>query len=147
MDIYLQKGREVLNSQAFSRMMEAELDTLSPGKAEMSLNIKYDYKQSYGFVHGGVISYMADNCLTFAGATYLGNCVTSEFKINYLFPAIGERLIATASVISHTWRQAVCECRLSVERQGQRSLVAAAQGTIVKVENDVTASGVTESAR
>lgn len=140
MDNYLKMGREVLNAQAFSRMMEAELNSLSPGHAEMALNIKTEHKQSYGFVHGGVISYMADNCLTFAGATYLGNCVTSEFKINYLLPAIGERLTATASVISHTVRQAVCECRLSVVRDGQVSLVAAAQGTIVKVE-DLTATG------
>jgi uncharacterized protein (TIGR00369 family) len=146
-DTYLQKGREVLQAQAFSRMMEAQLNALWPGHAEMALNIKPDHKQSYGFVHGGVISYMADNCLTFAGATYLGNCVTSEFKINYLVPAIGERLTATASVISHTLRQAVCECRLSVERQGQVTLVAAAQGTIVKVENDVTAGGGVESGR
>lgn len=140
MDNYLKMGREVLNAQAFSRMMEAELISLSPGHAEMALNIKPDHKQSYGFVHGGVISYMADNCLTFAGATYLGNCVTSEFKINYLLPAIGDRITVTASVISHTLRQAVCECRLSVEHKGQVSLVAAAQGTIVKVENDVTAA-------
>jgi len=130
-------GQEVLVSQPFSRLLGTELCELSEGYAELALRIREDFKQSYGFVHGGVVSYLADNCLTFAGATVLGNCVTSEFKINYVMPTIGDRLVAKSTVLAVALRQAVCECRLYVERGRETMLVAVAQGTIVKIETDV----------
>ncbi len=130
-------GQQVLVSQPFSRLLGAELCELSEGYAELSLRIREDFKQSYGYVHGGVVSYLADNCLTFAGATVLGNCVTSEFKINYVMPTIGELLIAKSSVLAFALRQAVCECKVYVVRNKESMLVAVAQGTIVKIETDI----------
>jgi len=130
-------GQQVLVSQPFSRLLGTELYELSEGYAELSLRIREDFKQSYGFVHGGVVSYLADNCLTFAGATVLGNCVTSEFKINYVMPTIGDRLVAKSTVLSFALRQAVCECKVYVARGQESMLVAVAQGTIVKIDTDV----------
>ena len=60
--------------------------------------------------------------------------MTSEFKINYLRPAIGETLIARASVLSSGKKQAVCECKISVVSDKGEVMVAVAQGTISKVE-------------
>jgi uncharacterized protein (TIGR00369 family) len=130
-------GQQVLVSQPFSQLLGTELCALSEGYAELSLKIREDFKQSYGYVHGGVVSYLADNCLTFAGATVLGNCVTSEFKINYVMPTIGELLIAKSSVLAFALRQAVCECKVYVVRNQKSMLVAVAQGTIVKIETDI----------
>jgi uncharacterized protein (TIGR00369 family) len=134
---FFDKGQQVLVSQPFSQLLGTQLRDLSEGYAELALRIREDFKQSYGFVHGGVISYLADNCLTFAGATVLGNCVTSEFKINYVMPSIGELLVAKATVLSFALRQAVCECKVYVVRGGESMLVAAAQGTIARIETDV----------
>lgn len=134
MSAFFDKGLQVLVSQPFSRLLGTQLRELSKGYAELGLKIRDDLKQSYGFVHGGVVSYLADNCLTFAGATLLGHCVTSEFKINYVMPSIGELLIARSTVLSCALRQAVCECKIHVVRGGESMLVAVAQGTIVKVE-------------
>jgi uncharacterized protein (TIGR00369 family) len=137
---FLDKGREVLESQPFSCFMGAELTSLSQGNAELTLLVRDSFKQSYGYVHGGVVSYLADNCLTFAGATLLGNCVTSEFKINYVLPAIGEKLIAKSTVLSCGLRQAVCECRIyilkneAVLKTEEPVLIAVALGTIVKIQ-------------
>ncbi|RYG12168.1 MAG: PaaI family thioesterase [Chitinophagaceae bacterium] len=131
---YLEEGKKVLHSQPFSVLLGTELVALAEGSAELSLEIRDDFKQSYGFVHGGVVSYLADNCLTFAGASMLGQCVTSEFKINYVMPSIGEKLIAKASVLSCALRQAVCECKIYSVKNNSTLLVAVAQGTIVKVD-------------
>jgi uncharacterized protein (TIGR00369 family) len=132
---FLDKGKEVLESQPFSCLMGAELTSLSQGNAELALQIRESFKQSYGYVHGGVVSYLADNCLTFAGATLLGNCVTSEFKINYVLPAIGEKLIAKSTVLSCSLRQAVCECRVYALGDSEEAvLIAVALGTIVKIQ-------------
>jgi uncharacterized protein (TIGR00369 family) len=78
-----------------------------------------------------VLSYLADNALTYAGGTALnGPAVTSEMKINYVRPAIGERLIARAVAIHTGKTQSVCRCDVFVIKDGQEKLCAVAQGTI-----------------
>ncbi|WP_423803847.1 PaaI family thioesterase [Paremcibacter congregatus] len=126
-------GRNILKSQPFSLLIKAELTAFKTGSAEISLAIRDELKQQHGFVHGGVVSYLADNCLTYAGGSVLGDCVTLEYKINYLRPAIGHTLIARATVLSSGKRQAVCECKVFAVSEDGEILVAAAQGTISKL--------------
>jgi uncharacterized protein (TIGR00369 family) len=92
-------GKSILKSQPFSMQLGAELISLSPGTAEIAISANDQMKQQHGFLHGGIVSYLADNSLTFAGGSVLGDSVTSEFKINYLRPCIGERVLARAKVI------------------------------------------------
>jgi uncharacterized protein (TIGR00369 family) len=123
-----------LARQAFSKLVGAELMSISPGSAELALPIKDSLTQQHGLVHGGVVSYLADNALAFAGGSVLGNSVTLEMKINYLRPAVGERLVASAKVVSSSKRFAVCECRVTASTGAESILVAAALGTICKVD-------------
>ena len=128
---WLTLGRAVLAEQPFSVLIGAELAAASPGLCELHVPITESIKQQNGFVHGGVVSYAADNALTYAGGTALGvPTVTSEFKINYVRPAVGERLIARARA-EHVGRtQAVCRCEVFVVNAGEEILCALAQGTI-----------------
>jgi uncharacterized protein (TIGR00369 family) len=124
-------GREVLLRQPFSRMLGAELTALEPGKVTLELPVRYDLLQQDGFVHGGVLSYLADNALTYAGGTAMRvPVVTSEFKINYLRPAKGERLLARAESVASGRTQCVCRCEVFVVEGGKTTLCAVAQGTI-----------------
>ncbi len=127
-------GRSILESQPFSQWVGARLTVLEIGRAEITLPIKEEFTQQHGFVHGGVVGYLADNCLTFAGGSVLGDSLTSEYKINYVKPAISHTLVARATVISSGKRQAVCECKVFSENGAGEVLVAVAQGTIIKVE-------------
>lgn len=127
------RGQQVLSQQPFSALLGARLDAFSPGLAELSVPVAPGLLQQHGFVHGGVLSYLADNALTFAGGSVLGDSVTSEFKINYLRPAKdAERLLAVATVVGSGKTQAVCRCDIFVLRGAERTLCAAAQGTIRK---------------
>ena len=132
----LQWGRQVLKQQAFSELLGTELDIFEPGTAQLSLAMEPKLLQQNGFVHGGVLAYLADNALTYAGGSVLGPVVlTSEFKINYLRPAKGcERLVALATVVGNGKSQAVCRCDVFMETKGERKLCAAAQGTIRKAD-------------
>lgn len=124
-------GRSVLASQPFNVLVGAELVGGGRGEAEMRVPITAQLAQQHGFVHGGVISFAADNALTFAGGSVLGPAVvTSEFKINYLRPATGDFLVARARVIHHGRRQAVCVCEVFASEDGTEVLCALAQGTI-----------------
>ena len=126
-------GKKVLKSQPFSLLLGTELILFEPGKAILSLSVREELKQQHGFVHGGVISYLADNALTYAGGSVLGDSVTSKFKINYLRPALGPKLEARASVVSSGDKQAICKCSVFTIDGEDEKLVAAAQGTIRKI--------------
>ena len=129
----LASGRDAMGRQPFSALLNARLDAFAPGLAEISVPVGPGLLQQHGFVHGGVLSYLADNALTFAGGSVLGDAVTSEFKINYLRPAKdADRLLAVATVVGSGKTQAVCRCDIFVLQGDGRTLCAAAQGTIRK---------------
>jgi uncharacterized protein (TIGR00369 family) len=133
MDDWFAWGCKALADQPFSRLLGAELVRLERGYAELRVPIKHELKQHYGFVHGGVLSYAADNALTYVGATVLDALVvTSEFKINYVRPGLGDYILARATLVHAGRNQAVCRCDVFVSRDGSEKLCAVAQGTIVK---------------
>ncbi len=134
MTLPLELARQVLAAQPFSVLVGAQLTGFSEGLAELSIPITDALKQQHGFVHGGVICYAADNALTYAGASALGtDVVTSEIKINYLRPVIGEQLVARASVIHAGRNQAVCRCDVFVSGEQGERLCATSQGTITRL--------------
>lgn len=134
-DDLLARGRQILAAQPFSALLGAELLALAPGHAEIALPHAERLLQQHGFVHGGVLAYLADNTLTFAGGSVLGDALTAEFKINFLRPARdAERLLAVAEVVDASRRQALCRCEVFSVQGTERRLCAAAQGSIRKAE-------------
>lgn len=124
-------GQDILSNQPISQLLGAELLQLEKGVAVLRLKISNEIKQQHGFAHGGVIGYLADNALYFAAASVQGDSVTSEYKINYLKPAIGELLEARAKIVATSRRQSVCQCEVFCIQGGNEVLVALAQGTIL----------------
>lgn len=133
----LSLGRSVLQQQAFSRLLGTELSAWDAQQCTLELPLRPELLQQNGFAHGGVVSYLADNALTYAGGGALGSgVVTSEFKINYVRPAVGERLVARASTAAVSKTQAVCRCDVFAVYGGQEKLCAVAQGTIVRLARE-----------
>jgi uncharacterized protein (TIGR00369 family) len=146
-EVFLAMGREVLAAQAFSQLLGAQLQALSPGHCELHLPLRPELLQQHGFAHGGVLSYVADNALTYAGGTAMQvPVVTSEFKINYLRPAVGELLIARARAVHHSRSQAVCQCDVYVVHSGVEKLCAVAQGTIAALPGKASGANAAEAA-
>jgi uncharacterized protein (TIGR00369 family) len=130
-DATLARGQAVLAQQPFSTLLGVHLTALSDAGAELRLPVRDALRQQYGFVHGGVLAYLADNAMTFAGAVFLGQrTVTLEMKLNYIRPAGGEELIARAAALSAGRTQSVVRCEIVAVRDGAERLCAAAQGTI-----------------
>ncbi len=127
----LAHAQQILASQPFSALLGAQLTVYSEDLVEIRLVIVDNLKQQYGFVHGGVLSFLADNALTFAGGLRLsGQIATAEYKINYLRPALGTELVARGKVLSAGGSQAVTRCEVYMVLDGAERLCAAAQGTI-----------------
>ncbi|MEC3918823.1 PaaI family thioesterase [Nocardia sp. CDC160] len=131
-----EQARAVLAAQPFSVLVGAELTAFDADAAVLEVTIRDDLRQQFGYVHGGVLSYLADNTITFAGGTVLGpHVLTGGFTITYLRPADGIALRAVSRVVDATRRQAVCDCRIyAVPAVGDPVLCATAQGTVRAIE-------------
>ncbi|EKT81273.1 PaaI family thioesterase [Rhodococcus opacus] len=124
-------AQAVLAAQPFSMLVGARMTQFGEGGATLEIPVRDELRQQNGFVHGGVLSYAADNALTFAAGTVLGaNIMTAGFTITYLRPAQGVLLRADARADASTRRQALCRCDIyAVQDDGSEVLCAAAQGT------------------
>ncbi|MGW5273851.1 PaaI family thioesterase [Streptomyces sp. NPDC004044] len=133
----LQMAQKVLDSQPFSRLVGARITAFGDGSATLEVDIRPELQQQNGFVHGGVLSYAADNSITFAAGTTLGPAVlTGGFSIQYIRPATGRTLIARATVVHTGRRQAVVRCDLlAAADDGAETLCAVAQGTVLSARN------------
>lgn len=130
----LAMARQVLAAQAFSRLLGTEITAFGRDGVTLTLPLRDDLLQQNGFAHGGVLSYLADNALTFAAGACLGPAVlTAEYKINYVRPAVGLALVARATALYAGKSSATCRCDVfSVAKDGSEKLCAAAQGTIAR---------------
>jgi len=124
-------AQAVLAAQPFSVLVGARMTQFGEGGATLEIPVRDELRQQNGFVHGGVLSYAADNALTFAAGTVLGaNIMTAGFTITYLRRAQGVLLRADARADASTRRQALCRCDIyAVQDDGSEVLCAAAQGT------------------
>ncbi|WP_208021175.1 PaaI family thioesterase [Paracoccus alkanivorans] len=130
----LDLARSIFAKQPFTRYLGAELLELSDTGAIIQLRLREELRQQHGFAHGGVLSYLADNAITFAGGMALkSDALTSEFKINYLRPAQATLLRAEAGAVSVSGRQAVCQCSIYAIDDADKTLCALAQGTVVRI--------------
>src|SRR5947208_1783369 len=96
-DMTFPDAERVLESQSIMRTMGARATKLEAGPVEMELRFADHILQQHGFVHGGVITTIADSACGFAAMSLLpegSNVLTVEFKVNLLSPAKGDRFVA-----------------------------------------------------
>jgi uncharacterized protein (TIGR00369 family) len=111
-ELTLDDARRVLAAQPFSRLIGARVVEFRPGAATLGLDFADHLRQQHGFAHGGVLAYLADNAITFAGGSVLGPAVmTAEISVKYLAPARGD-LQAHAQVVGTAGRTAECRCEI-----------------------------------
>lgn len=112
-ELTLEQARAALAAQPFSVLLGAEVLEFAHGHAVLALAADERLRQQHGFIHGGVLAYLADNALTFAAGSVLGPAVlTAGMSVRYVAPARGD-LRATARVVSVDDRTAQCECEIA----------------------------------
>ena len=94
--------RQSFARSGFMTGMGAHIVTLEPGRCVLEMPFSDRVTQQHGFFHGGAIATLADTAGGYAAMTTVpdGNDVlTLEYKINFLRPALGERIIAESLVL------------------------------------------------
>ena len=121
---------EVQGSSPAWRWLGIEMVDAGDGRATVEMTPTGDMANHSGFVHGGMITALADSAMGRSLRTLVPGVVRAmsfDLKLNFISAAkVGETLRATGHVIHSGRRTAVTECR--VEGPGGR-LVATASGT------------------
>lgn len=133
---FARRVREIFQQAAFVSDLGIRLADLGAGWCESVLAVAPKHRQQDGYVHAGVQATIADHTAGGAAGTLAaeGNLVlTVEFKINFLRPALGERLRCRATVLRQGKTLNVAESEVFAERDGSEKMVAKAMVTLAVV--------------
>jgi uncharacterized protein (TIGR00369 family) len=124
--------------QGFLAKIGTTLVEVTPGSATLSVTYSADISQQQGFFHGAVIGALGDCAGGYAALSLMpagSEVVTVEYKVNFLKPAVGERLTATAKVLRAGRSLTIAQADVyTTDADGYRIPVAAVQGTFMRVE-------------
>jgi uncharacterized protein (TIGR00369 family) len=130
------KVRNSFARQGFMTNIGARLTSILPGEVEIELLWRQDITQQQGFVHGAVVAAILDTACGYASFTLMPanvEVVTVEFKINFIAPAIGDKVIARGQVIKAGKTLTVCSGNAFAVKEGKEKLVATLQATMMAV--------------
>ena len=97
--------------QAFVNTIGAELGDVDRGLVDIHLPRNRSLDQQYGFVHGGVLTALADAAAGYAALTVSPadkGVLTTELKVNFLRPASGDKLLAKGRVLKPGRTLSIC---------------------------------------
>jgi len=116
----------------------ATLTRVRSGEVTIELPIRSDLTQQHGFVHAGIVTLVADTACGYAALTLmppLAAVLSVEFKVNFLSPATGEKLIARGWVIKPGKTIMVCQGEIHARNGGEDKLVAIILATMITRED------------
>ncbi|MEL6540700.1 MAG: PaaI family thioesterase [Pseudomonadota bacterium] len=124
--------RVAVKGSGFSNWLDVEPLKVWQGQSELLLDLRPEMTQHHGFAHGAIVGVMADNACAWAGASMVGDVVTGNYTINFLRPALGQKLRAKGEVVKPGKRQVVVRSDVYAESEGEEPIhVATAQATII----------------
>ena len=125
--------REKLKRQHFMHLIGANLTRIEAGRVEAELPLGVQHQQQRGFAHGGLVATMADLAAGFAALTLVPEnfgVVTSDLKVSYLNPGVGQRIKAIGWVLKAGRRLHFCEAEVWCDDV----LIAKASATMAVLE-------------
>ncbi|MFN3584201.1 PaaI family thioesterase [Phenylobacterium sp.] len=118
-----------LNGQGMLHHLGVEIDEVAPGRVTLSLPFRKAVAQQNGFFHGAAIGFLVDDATAAAAGTVVRDgetVLTAEYKINFVAPGIGERLVCRAEAIKAGRTLIPVEARVFAVKDGRETLCAVA---------------------
>ena len=131
---YVERVRSSFARQGAMKLIGAQMLAVAPGYCEIAVNPRPEISQQHGYVHAGVIGAIVDAAGGYAGFSLFpedSSVLTVEFKLNLLAPATGDRLVAEGHVVKAGRTLAITRGEVHAEANGQRTLVALMQQTLM----------------
>jgi len=115
----------------------ASITRVEPGEVTIQLPFRSDLPQQHGFLHAGVVTMIVDTACGYAARTRMpasAAVLTVEYKVNFLSPAEGEKLIARGRVLKPGRTLTGCFGEVHAEKDGKEKLMATMLATMIALE-------------
>ena len=125
------------DKQSAMHLIRATLPVIEHGSTEIHVPHWDGVEQQHGFVHGGVVGMIADAAAGFAAMTMTpagASVLTVEYKMNFVAPADGEKLIARGQVVRQGRTLFVTKAEVFVVGNEAETLCALMQQTIIVMQ-------------
>ncbi len=125
--------RHIFDTANFVRDLGIRLTQIEDEYCETILIPSERHRQQHGLIHAGVMATMADHTSGCAARGAVGmdqDVVSVEFKINFLRPAIADRLRCRARVLRAGRMLVVCDAEVFAEKDSEEKLVSKAIVTL-----------------
>jgi uncharacterized protein (TIGR00369 family) len=134
--------RDSFARQTIMTTIGAEVSAVRAGEVEIVLPFSDRVLQQHGFIHAGAVATIADTACGYAALTVMPReaaVLTTEFKINLLSPAKGERLRAVGRVVRNGRKLVIALGEVFAEQGSESKQVALITATMMVVD---TGSGL-----
>ncbi len=114
----------------------ATLGAIAPGFVEIAIRPDPSISQQHGFVHAGAVAAIADSAAGYAALSLMSpgtGVLSTEFKINLLAPAVGDRIVARGRVVKAGRTLTVAQTEVFAEEGGRETLIALLTATMMTV--------------
>lgn len=122
-----------LENVPFAKLLGIEIESVEPGHAVLSMQIRNDLKQNHGIAHGGSIAAVIDSAMALAIMPLLAETertTTVDLTIHYLRPLSQGTARASARVVRAGKRVITVSAELFDE---QEKLAATALSTYLRL--------------
>lgn len=130
---HIERASSALATVPFAKLLGIELEEIDSGVATLAFDIKPEFMQNHGVVHGGAIASLIDSATAFAIISLLPpneQATTVDLTISYLRPLTEGRARAVARVIRAGKRLIVVSAELFDDAG---TLAATALSTYIKI--------------
>jgi uncharacterized protein (TIGR00369 family) len=132
------KVRDSFARQSFMETLGARIAELAQGWCVLESHHREDLLQQHGYLHAGVVSTLADTACGYAALSVMpddASVLTTEFKINLMAPAAGDKLRAQGSVVRAGRTLVVTTAEVLAHSGGEWRPVALFQGSMICLRN------------
>jgi uncharacterized protein (TIGR00369 family) len=132
-----QRVRESFSRQSIMATIGASVQSVRRGEVEIVLPFANHILQQHGFIHAGAVATIADSACGYAALSVMpadAAVLTTEFKINLLSPARGERLRAVGRVVRAGKKLVITMGEVFADEGGASKQVALITATMMVVD-------------
>jgi len=135
-----ERVRESFAKQGLMRLLEAEVSEVGEGWCVIEVPYSDKLTQQQRYFHGAVAGAIGDSAGGYAALTLAPEgreVLTVEYKINFLAPAWGQKMVARGEVLTAGRRLFVCKAEvITVSSEGEETPCAALQQTIATAPSE-----------
>ena len=133
---YEARIRSSFEKQGVMKTIGAALTKIAPGEVVIEFSYDTSLTQQHGYVHAGVVTTVVDSACGYAAYTLMASdseVLTIEYKVNFMYPARGERFKGIGRVLRSGRTVTVCSGDVVAVENGKEKVVATMLATMISV--------------